>query len=66
MCPRKKWFNTYEPFEGNIILIGNDAACKIVRISSVYMKMFDGQVRTLKDVHISDLKKIFSLGDLEA
>jgi len=46
----------------------NDAACSTVGIGSINRKMFDGHMRTLKDVrHVSDLRKnLVSLGVLEA
>jgi len=54
MSPKKEWFSTTSllkednPDE-------NDAACKTIRISSIRMKMFDGQVRTLKNMrHVPD------------
>ena len=54
----KKWFSTYEPFEKGTVLMENDIACKTVRIVSIRMKMFDGQVRTLKDVrYVPNLRK---------
>ena len=67
MCP-KEWFNTYEPFEGGTVLIGNDVACKTVGIDNIHKKIFDGRVQTLKDVrYVPNLRKIFhSLGALEA
>ena len=67
MCP-KEWFSSYESFKGGTILIGNDAACKIVGIGSIRMKMLDGHARTLKDVrHVPNPRKIFLLvGALEA
>ena len=45
----------------------NDAACKTVGIDNICMKMFDGQVRTLKDVrHVLDMRKnLLSLGALK-
>ena len=59
---------TYESFEGDTVLMGNDDACQIVEIGSIHMKIFDGRIRTLKDVrHIPDLRKnLFLLGALEA
>jgi len=68
MCPKKEWFITYEPFEGGTVLMRNDVACKTVGIGSICMKMFDRQVRTLKNVrHVPDLRKnLLSLGAMEA
>ena len=42
--------------------MGNDATCRTVEIDNICMKMFNGQVRILKDVrHAPDLRKIFFL-----
>jgi len=48
--------------------MGNDAVCKTVGIGNIRMRMFDGHVRTLTNVHhILDLKKnLLSLGALKA
>jgi len=48
--------------------MGYDVACKTVGICSIRMKMFDGRVRTLKDVRlVPNLRKnLFLLGALEA
>ena len=47
--------------------MGNDAACKTVRISSIRMKIFDGKLGTLKNaIHVPNLRKnLLSLGALE-
>ena len=65
--PRKSG-STREPFEGGTVLMGNDDAFKIVGISLIRMKIFDGRVQTLKDVrHVPDLRKKASLvGSLES
>jgi len=58
MCSRKEWFSTYEPFEGGTNLMGNDTTCKTIGTGSIFMKIFDERVRTLKDVrHVPDLRK---------
>ena len=41
MCPKKEWYSIYELFEGGIILMGNNVACKTVGIGSLHMKMLD-------------------------
>src|SRR3954462_13045212 len=48
--------------------MGNDAACNVIGIGNVRMRMFDGQVRTLSNVrHVRDMRKnLLSLGALEA
>ncbi|KAG8500899.1 hypothetical protein CXB51_002904 [Gossypium anomalum] len=50
MSPNRDWFTTYEiVFEG-VVLIGNNASCKITGVRTIKVKMFDGVVRTLSDV----------------
>src|SRR3954464_14589736 len=60
--------NTYQPCDGGSVLMGNDAACNIIGIGNIRMRMFDGQVRTLSNVrHVPDMRKnLLSLGALEA
>ncbi|RVW75411.1 hypothetical protein CK203_062320 [Vitis vinifera] len=41
-----------------VVLMGNNASCKIASIGMVKIKMFDGVIRTLGDVrHILNLKR---------
>lgn len=67
MCPNRDWFSTYEPVSQGVVLMGNNASCKVAGIGTVKIRMFDGVVRTLSDVrHIPDLKKnLISLGTLD-
>ena len=42
----------------SVVLMGNDASCKIVGVGIVRIKMFDGIVRMLAYVkHVLDLKR---------
>ena len=68
MCLNRDWFSTYEIISKGVVLMGNNAPCKITDIRIVKIKMFDGIVRTLSDVrHFPDLKKNFvSLNSLDA
>ncbi|KAH0652209.1 hypothetical protein KY289_029887 [Solanum tuberosum] len=54
--------------ECGVVLMGNDAQCKVVRIGTVQIKTHDGVIRTLTNVrHIPDLKRnLISLGTLES
>lgn len=63
MCPNRDLFYTYESYNGV-----NDAPCKVIGIGTIKIKMFDGVVRTLRDVrHVPALKKnLISLGMLES
>jgi len=68
MCPKMEWFNTYKSYERDSVLIGNDVVCKTADINNIRVRMFEGQVQTLRNVrHIPDLKKnLLSLGPLKA
>ena len=68
MCPNRDLFSTYEPVSQGVVLMGNNASCKVAGIGTVKIKMFDGVVRTLSDVrHIPDLKRnLISLSTLDA
>ena len=68
MCPNRDWFSTYESVSKGVILMGNNASCKIVGVETIKIRMFDGIVRTLGDVrHVPDLKKnLISLNTLDS
>ncbi|XP_070043019.1 uncharacterized mitochondrial protein AtMg00300-like [Nicotiana tomentosiformis] len=68
MCPNRDLFTTYESIGGGVVLMGNNAACKVIGKGTVRIKMHDSMVRTLTDVrHAPDLKKnLISLGTLES
>ncbi|KAG8485819.1 hypothetical protein CXB51_019218 [Gossypium anomalum] len=52
------WFTTYETVSEGVVLMGNNASCKIAGVGTIKVKMFDGVVRTLSDVrHVSELKR---------
>ena len=58
MCPNRDWFSTYETTFKGVVLMGNNASCKIAGNRLVRIKMFDGVVKTLGDVrHVPDLKR---------
>ncbi|GJY83827.1 putative polyprotein [Tanacetum coccineum] len=68
MSPNRDWFVTYEEFDGRHVFMGNDSPCKIVSIGTIRIKIHDGVVRTLTDVHhVPDLKNnLISLGALDS
>ena len=68
VCPRREWFYTYQPCDGGIVLMGNNAECRVVGIGSIRMRMFDGEVRTVANVrHVPEVSNnLLSLGALEA
>ena len=67
MTPKKDWFDTYKPYNGGMVQMGNDATCPVIGIGTVKIKMFDGVVRVLSNVrHVPDLRKnLISLGVLD-
>ncbi|KAG8481032.1 hypothetical protein CXB51_025772 [Gossypium anomalum] len=50
MSPNRDWFTTYETVSEGVVLMGNNASCKITGVGTIKVKMFDGVVRTLSDV----------------
>jgi len=50
MCPHRDWFDSYEPVDIGIVLMGNDIECKVAGIGTVQIKTHDGVVRTLSKV----------------
>lgn len=48
MCPYKHLFTKYETCDGGIVVMGNDASCKVVGRGIIRLKMFDGMIRELK------------------
>jgi len=68
MCPYKDLFTTFESVDCGVVLMGNDAQCKIAGIGTIQIKTNDGVVRTLSDVrYIPELKRnLISLGTLES
>ncbi|KAG8486155.1 hypothetical protein CXB51_019539 [Gossypium anomalum] len=58
MSPNRDWFTTYEMVFEGVVLMGNNASCKIVGVGTIKVKMFDGVIRTLSDVrHVPELKR---------
>ncbi|KAG8482553.1 hypothetical protein CXB51_024224 [Gossypium anomalum] len=50
MSPNQDWFTTYEIVSEGVILMGNNASCKIAGVGIIKVNMFDGVVRALSDV----------------
>ena len=60
MTSNRDWFSTYELVPKGILVIGNNASCRIASIVIVRIKMFDGVIRTFGDVrHVSELNRNF-------
>ncbi|KAG8474474.1 hypothetical protein CXB51_031434 [Gossypium anomalum] len=68
MSPNRDWFTTYETVSEGVVLIGNNALCKIAGVGTIKVKMFDRVVRTLSDVrHVPKLKRnLISLSTLDS
>ncbi|KAG8498562.1 hypothetical protein CXB51_004879 [Gossypium anomalum] len=68
MSPNRDWFTTYETVFEGVVLMGNNASCKIVGVGIIKVKMFDGVFRTLSDVrHVPKLKRnLISLSTLDS
>ena len=67
ISPNRNWFSTYQLIDCEKVFIGNNVACKVVRINTIQIKMHNDIVRTLTNVkHVPKLKKILiSLGTLD-
>ncbi|KAG8492474.1 hypothetical protein CXB51_009570 [Gossypium anomalum] len=67
MSPNRDWFTTYETVSEGVVLMGNNASCKIAGVGTIKV-MFDGVVRTLSDVrHVPELKRnLISLSTLDS
>ncbi|KAG8472304.1 hypothetical protein CXB51_034358 [Gossypium anomalum] len=68
MSPNRDWFTTYETVSEGVVLMGNNASCKIAGVGTIKVKMFDGVVRTLSDVrYVPKLKRnLISLSTLDS
>ena len=68
VTPHRNWFNTYKSINCDSVRMGNDAACTIIGMRTIKIKMSDGVVRTLEEVrHIPDMRKnLISLGTLNS
>jgi len=57
-------FSSLEKLDSDVVIIGNGAACQMVEICTVRIKMFDGVARDLTDVrYVPHIKKnIISVG----
>ncbi|KAG8500185.1 hypothetical protein CXB51_004397 [Gossypium anomalum] len=68
MSPNRDWFTTYETVSEGVVLMGNNASCKIAGVGTIKVKMFDGVVRTLSEVrHVPELNRnLISLSTLDS
>ncbi|KAG8482610.1 hypothetical protein CXB51_024194 [Gossypium anomalum] len=68
MSLNRDWFTTHEIVSEGVVLMGNNASCKIAGVGTIKVKMFDGVVRTLSDVrNVPELKRnLISLSILDS
>lgn len=68
VIPYRHWFSTHDSVQGEVVHMGNNAVCNFVGVRSVRIRMFDGMIYTLLNVHhVSDMKKnLISLGALNS
>ncbi|KAG8474442.1 hypothetical protein CXB51_034036 [Gossypium anomalum] len=68
MSPNRDWFTTYKMVSECVVLMGNNASCKITSVGTIKVKMFDGVVRTLSDIrYVPELKRnLISLSTLDS
>ena len=67
MCPNNNIFINYEAYDGGLVVMGNDAMCKVIGRGIIRLRMFDGMTKELVDVrHVPNLKRnLISLGMLD-
>ena len=67
MCPNKEFFKTFESIDGGKVLLGNNLACKVTRMGTINIQMFDDKTRELKQVrYVLELKRnLISLGMMD-
>ena len=67
MSPFKDYFTEYHEFDGGMVMMGNNAMCRVVGISTVKLRLQDGTLLMIKHVrHVPDLKRnLISLGKFD-
>ncbi|KAM7499646.1 hypothetical protein LguiA_024060 [Lonicera macranthoides] len=58
MISHREWFHQYKPISEGFVFMGNDHALEIVGISTIKSKIYNGTVRTIKEIRQE--KSIFS------
>ena len=63
----KSYFSDYHEYDGAMVMIGNNAVCKVIGMGNIHIKLHDGTVRLIRQVrHVPDLKRnLISLGMLD-
>lgn len=58
ICPFKYHFIEYYKYDKGIVIMGNNAMCRMIRIRNVKLELHDGSFFKLKQVrHVPDLKR---------
>ena len=67
LCPIKEWFADFRNLGSDAVVMGNDQPCRTMEIGTIWLKMFDGMVRKLKEVRFVPVlkEKLISVGALE-
>ena len=68
ICPKREWFSYLEKLDSGVVTMKDDAACQMIGIGTVQIKMFDGVVRNLTDVRYAPQmkKNIISVGAVKS
>ena len=68
MYPKNEWFYNLEKSKFGSVTMGNDQKCEIFGKAKIKLKLHDGTVRFLNEVHyVPNLKKnLISVGLLES
>lgn len=67
MCPYRNLFTNYKHFNIGEVMMESNTLCKVVRLRTIRLKMFDVMIKELnKVIYVSNLKiNIISLGVLD-
>jgi len=67
ICPKRDWFASSEKLDGGLVQMGDDSTCRMDRVGTVLVKMFDEMVRKLKDErYFPQMKNLISIEALKA
>jgi len=68
MCPNKDWFSSFEKLDECSVVMGDNRPCNMEGMGMIYIKIFNGMVRELKEVrNVPQIKRnLISVGVLEA
>ncbi|KAH9662850.1 hypothetical protein KPL70_019489 [Citrus sinensis] len=68
LCPIKEWFTDFRNLESGVVMMWNNQHCRTMGIGTIWLKMFDGMVKELKEIRfVTEIKKnLIYVGALEA